>query len=189
MCVASFGEFDFGYNGGGELMELLRQWLFGITGTTLLLAVADSLMPSGSVKQVGRLICGLLLLIMIVKPVLQLSQESLEEIGAGYQSQLTKQEKEMENYYNNQLKIIIEQNIATYILDKAMELGVRVQPFVVCQLGEDDIFEPVSVVIEECPVEIQMELMDILCEELSLDATQIQMKEAFYEDMELPLHS
>ena len=52
------------------MMELVRQWLLGVTCTALVLAVADSLAPEGSVKRVCRLAGGLALLIAAVCPVL-----------------------------------------------------------------------------------------------------------------------
>ena len=43
-------------------MELLRQWLTGVTCAAIIVALADSLMAGGTVRRIGRLAGGLLLL-------------------------------------------------------------------------------------------------------------------------------
>jgi len=51
------------------MMELVRGWLLGITGAAILAAVADGLMPEGGVRQVGKLVCGLVLLFAVLAPL------------------------------------------------------------------------------------------------------------------------
>ena len=41
------------------MMELLRQWLVGVTCAAMIIALADSLTPSGTVRKVGKLVGGL----------------------------------------------------------------------------------------------------------------------------------
>lgn len=167
-------------------MELIRQWLLCITGTTLLVALVDSFMPQGPVKHIGRLICGLLLLITIVTPILKLSQEQLELIGSEWKENLMQQEEDMEHYYNNQLKFIIEQEFVSYILDKAMEWGYTLYPIVQCQLNSDGIYVPIFIELHSFPSELSPDFIDTLCEDLALDPSQIQTKEVTHEILELP---
>lgn len=47
------------------MMELLRQWLVGITCAAMIVALADSLTPSGTVRKIGRMAGGLLLLVAV----------------------------------------------------------------------------------------------------------------------------
>ena len=44
------------------MMEAGRTWLLSVLVTCVLCAAADGLMPPGGVRQVGRLVCGLVLL-------------------------------------------------------------------------------------------------------------------------------
>ncbi|MFI3251352.1 MAG: stage III sporulation protein AF [Eubacteriales bacterium] len=125
------------------MMELLRQWLLGMIGTTILVAIADGLMPSGGVKQVGKIVCGLMLLVMIVKPLLTLSEEALVAISEPWYH--GSEEEEMEKYYNDQMKSIIEGKIASYIMDKATESDCSAE--VVCELSEDGVFVPIQVIL------------------------------------------
>ena len=56
------------------MMELLRQWLVGVTCAAMIIALADSLTPSGTVRKVGKLVGGLVLLLAVLQPVLNSKQ-------------------------------------------------------------------------------------------------------------------
>ena len=51
------------------MMELVKQWLLGITGAAVLAALAEGIMPEGGIRQVGKLTCGLLLLSAVLRPL------------------------------------------------------------------------------------------------------------------------
>ena len=51
-------------------MDGIRQWLMGITCAALLAALADGLMSKGAIRQIGKLICALVLLCALLRPVL-----------------------------------------------------------------------------------------------------------------------
>ena len=59
------------------MIELLRQWLTGVTCAAMIAALADSLTPAGTVKRIGRMAGGLLLLIAVVQPVLEVDFSAL----------------------------------------------------------------------------------------------------------------
>ena len=50
-------------------MGPLRVWLLGVIGVAVLTALADSVMPPGAVKRVGKLVCGLALLAALLSPL------------------------------------------------------------------------------------------------------------------------
>ena len=55
------------------MMGLVREWLLGVACTAMVLAIAQSLAPEGSVKKVCRLAGGLALLLAAVGPLLRLA--------------------------------------------------------------------------------------------------------------------
>ena len=61
------------------MMEVVRQWLLGVACTALVMAVADSLAPEGSVKKVCRLAGGLALLLAAVSPLIRLDSGMLSQ--------------------------------------------------------------------------------------------------------------
>lgn len=65
-------------------MELLRQWLTGVTCAAIIVALADSLMAGGTVRKIGQLAGGLLLLAAVVKPVLEVDLTVLSAAACGW---------------------------------------------------------------------------------------------------------
>ena len=50
-------------------MNGLREWLLGVVAAALAVSLAQSLTPDGTVKRVGRLVGGLVLLLAVVRPL------------------------------------------------------------------------------------------------------------------------
>ena len=48
------------------MLAWIKAWLLGITAAALLVAAAQSLMPGGAVRRVGRLTGGLVLLLALM---------------------------------------------------------------------------------------------------------------------------
>ena len=69
------------------MMELLGKWLIGVTAAAILCALADSLMPDGGVRRVGKLALGLVMLAAILRPLARLEVSSPAEPWEGYQAQ------------------------------------------------------------------------------------------------------
>ena len=121
------------------MMELVRQWLLGVTCTALVLAVADSLAPEGSVKRVCRLAGGLALLIAAVGPVLHVDGAMISKAVSEYQATVQTYEKELEEKNVLLYQTIIAETTAAYIVDKAEELGISCQAEVTFVYDEDGV--------------------------------------------------
>lgn len=128
-------------------MDLIRQWIVGITCAAMIAALAEALAPEGSVKKAGRLAGGLLLMLAVVRPLVgldygalagSLSQSRLYE--AGYAQVLEEKNIEL-------MKAIIEEQTAAYISDKAGALGMDCTAQVTYHYGEDGQIWPESVVV------------------------------------------
>ena len=116
------------------MMELLRQWLTGVTCAAIIVALADSLMAGGTVRKIGRLAGGLLLdLAVLSSSSIRLEAEAVpaaEEAGL------------------DMMKSIIGEETGAYILDKAEELGISCQEVqVTCAVEENGVPYPASVVV------------------------------------------
>lgn len=118
------------------MMDWVRQWLIGVTCAALLAALADGLMPKGAVKQVGRLVCALVLLCALLRPVLTLRMpDGIERIN-GATVEVQQQQARLEQSSGLLLKTLIERESAAYIVDKAAELGAVCRAQVTCTAGE-----------------------------------------------------
>ena len=105
------------------MMAGVGSWLLSITGASVLCALADGLMPAGPVRRVGRLVCGLVLLAVILAPLAQLDLEGGQRWLEEYHLGLEDRTQELERQVDEQMKTIIEQEYAAYIVDKAAEMG------------------------------------------------------------------
>ena len=118
----------------------MSSWLIGVVAAAMLVAVARSLMPAGAVQQVGSLVCAVMLLWAVLKPLAPLAQSLLGEFHFVGQTQGMEVEWSQQN--EQLLKSFIEQECRTYIVDKAEELGIACQAHVTCRLGEEGVWLP-----------------------------------------------
>ena len=118
---------------------LIRQWLLGVVCTALVMAVADSLAPEGSVKKVCRMAGGLALLLAAAGPIIRLDGGMLSSVLEGHQALLQGYEETLEEQNNLFYQTIIEENTAAYIVDKAEEMGIFCQAEVTLSYDEDGV--------------------------------------------------
>lgn len=126
-------------------MELLRQWLTGVTCAAIIVALADSLMAGGTVRKIGQLAGGLLLLAAVVKPVLEVDLTVLSAASLRLEAEAVPAAEEVGL---DLMKSIIGEETGAYILDKAAELGISCQEVrVTCAVEENGVPYPASVVL------------------------------------------
>ena len=126
------------------MIELVRSWLVGVTCAALIAALADGLMPKGPVKQVGKLVCALVLLAAVLSPLARLEVPAGALGLDGLQGQVQQRQQELEEQNGQMMKTLIERETAAYIVDKAAQLGLSCQAQVTCQAGSDGTWEPWS---------------------------------------------
>lgn len=151
------------------MMGAVRSWLLAVISVSLLCAVAGALMPQGAVKRVGRLVCGLVLLAAILSPLAELDVEAGQRWLNSYLDSVDLRETELRETVNSQLKIIIEQKYAAYIVDKAAQLGLSCSARVECRETEEGLYLPIRAeVTGSWTVSAQGRLSQILSEELGI---------------------
>ncbi len=118
------------------MMALVRTWLLGVTAAAILAALADALMPEGGVKQAGRLVCGLVLLCAVLRP---LGSVNVTEISGRWEydsQELQRRSQELREETEAQMKTVIEQRLSAYSMDKAEQLGFPCRIAVTCRREE-----------------------------------------------------
>ena len=106
------------------MTELIRNWLMGITCASMVMAVAEVLVPEGSIRRICRLAGGLMLLLAAINPVLKLEEGALSRALTEYRIAAQDYGDVLVEKNNLLYKTIIEEETAAYILDKAKELGI-----------------------------------------------------------------
>lgn len=117
-------------------MELVRQWLMGVTCAALMAALADGLMAKGAVKQVGKLVCALVLLCAVLRPVLSVEIPDSGQLLSRLQKEAGDSRARLEQDSGQMLKTLIERECGAYIVDKAARFGAVCQAQVECIFGE-----------------------------------------------------
>ena len=126
-------------------MGAVRSWLLTVIGASLICALADALMPPGAVRRVGKLVCGLVLLGAVLSPLTEVDLPGGQRWVADYLASLEAREEDLTETVNSQMKVIIEQEYAAYIVDKAAQLGVACSVQVECALSEEGLYLPARV--------------------------------------------
>lgn len=112
------------------MLDVIRQWLLGITCAALVLAIAESLTPEGAIRKVGRLTGGLVLLIAMIQPLLSLDEDALTRALTEYHFSMDSYSRDLEEENWNLMKDIIEERSSAYIQDKAESMGIDCQVLV-----------------------------------------------------------
>ena len=107
-------------------MAAAREWLTGLVAVSLLLAAAQTLLPEGSVRRIFSFTGGLVLLLVLLRPLLGADLEGLSPDLAGYQAAVEVRREELEEAGKTELAALIEARTAAYISDKADALGLAV---------------------------------------------------------------
>lgn len=124
------------------MMAALKEWLMGVIAVSVLCAAADSLMPGGSVKKVGRFACGLVMLCVMLEPLAALRGSSITGWLEEYAYSIQTEEENLKHQVVHTQKAVIEEYCAAYISDKAAELGVTCRVEVECTYHADGLYLP-----------------------------------------------
>ena len=101
---------------------MLKEWLLGVTAAALAVALAQALTPEGTVKKIGRLVGGLVLLLAATRPLLELGPvdwRGLEILSPAMTAE------EAGESGQEVMKSLIAQKAGAYIVDKGQSLGLR----------------------------------------------------------------
>ena len=102
-------------------MTGIKEWLLGVTAAALAVSLAQALTPEGTVKKIGRLAGGMILLLAAVRPLA--GWEGLSLDGLSLPPDTAAIEKGAESR-EEAMKILIAQKAGAYIVDKGQSLGL-----------------------------------------------------------------
>ena len=149
------------------MIGALREWLTSIVVVTLLLSVAQTLVPEGSIRRVASFVGGLILLAALLRPVLGADLERLRLVMDDYEQALQEAREELASSGETELTERIEERTAAYISDKADALGLEVSVRVKAAAGPDGVSLPDRV---ELTGPYSRELADFMARELGIPA-------------------
>ena len=124
------------------MIGMLRTWLLGLTVSAMALSLAESLVAQEGIRRVLRLAGGVLLVIVVVSPLMEVDLSDWDFSLADYSRQVAELEADYAGRQQAQLAASIEAELATYIWDKARQMGLAVEAEVTVAVLEDGTEEP-----------------------------------------------
>ena len=164
------------------MMDGIRTWLLAIIAASILCALAERVMPPGPVKRVGGLTCGLVLLWTILTPVARPDRGAGRAWLEDYLAALEQREMELSDQVDQGRKVLIEQEYAAYIVDKAAEWELNCTARVKCR-AEEGLYIPDETMVAGPFSDVeQSRLTQMIREDLGVPAE----RQTYYAEGELP---
>ena len=128
-------------------MSLLKTWLFGVIAAAMALSILYALVPKGALLTIAKCTGGLIMLLVVVRPLLALDPAALH-IRYEEWDHLIGQQTEAYTAENQQkMEAIIQKETAAYISEKAAALGLSCNPEVTCR-QQDGVPFPAEVTLD-----------------------------------------
>ena len=129
------------------MMAAAREWLTAVAAVTLLLSVAQLLVPPGNLREIASFVGGLILLAAIMQPLLKIDLSDIQLDFSFYQGTVEQRQAELENTQKEKLTSLIEAETEAYISDKAKSMGLTLKVRVTAEADEGGMPVPVRVEI------------------------------------------
>lgn len=126
------------------MIAAVREWLTSVVAVTLLLTVAQTLIPEGSIRKIAAFTGGLVLLAALLQPVLRTDLSRLQLDFELYDSMVQERQAELADARDRELAEVIASRTEAYILDKAAQLGLPVTVRVETETGAEGVPLPAS---------------------------------------------
>ena len=127
------------------MMAAAREWLTAVAAVTLLLSVAQLLVPPGSLWEIASFVGGLILLAAMMQPLLKIDLSDIRLDFSSYQGAVEQRQAELENTQKEELTSLIEAETEAYISDKAKSMGLTLKVRVTAEADESGMPVPVRV--------------------------------------------
>ncbi len=120
-------------------MEAIRGWILSLTAAALLTAGAEALLPkSGGVGKAGRLVCGLIMILVLLQPATARPRVDWAARLTEYRAQAGLYAAGLEETDEMLLQTIIEERSGAYIEEAAAGQGISCRVTVTCTRGEGE---------------------------------------------------
>ena len=115
------------YEGGDSGLKAIYQYFLALTAAGLLCAMIQSFLPKDGTGRITRLACGLLLLLVTLRPILHLDADDMFRYLTQLELKKDFAVSGVEIQSRDLTARIISRKLQAYVLDKAAEMGVKIQ--------------------------------------------------------------
>ena len=117
-------------------MSILRTWLFGVMAAAMALSILYALVPKGALLTIAKCTGGLVMLLVVVRPLLALAPGELHLQYEEWERTIQQQTETYTAANQQEMETLIQEETAAYISEKAAQLGVVCHPEVTCQVRD-----------------------------------------------------
>lgn len=114
------------------MMTFLREWILSILAVSLLLGILLAAMPKGTVRQVGALAAGMVLFLVVLRPITEHAPRWLSGALEEQYQAASAYSEDLQVTDESYLESIMSQRCAEYIVSQAEDLGYSVEAEVGC---------------------------------------------------------
>lgn len=119
------------------MVEILRGWLLGLVAAALILTVLRALVPKGSIRPVARVTAGLVLLLVLLRPLAGLGGGSLRVRYDELEREITARIEDYQTLHENELEsIIADQHRRHMYRSRQRHLGLTCRAEVRCEVRD-----------------------------------------------------
>lgn len=116
------------------MVDTLRAWLLGLAAAALILTVLRALVPKGNIRTAARVTSGLVLLLVLLRPLTGLGSGTLQTDYDELTREINARIGDYQALHEEKLESIIEEKTAAYISEQAQQLGLTCRAEVRCAL-------------------------------------------------------
>lgn len=128
-------------------MSLLKTWLFGVIAAAMALSILYALVPKGALLTIAKCTGGLIMLLVVVRPLLALDPAALHIRYEEWDCLIGQQTEAYTAENQQKMEAIIQKETAAYISEKAAALGLSCNPEVTCR-QQDGVPFPAEVTLD-----------------------------------------
>lgn len=159
------------------MTDSLRNWIMSILACGVLFCMAEAILPSGPVRAVGRMSIGLVLFLVVLRPMTGAVPQAIAAFLQVDVSVATEEQLQLQETNESYLETIMREKSEEYIQAQAEALEVPVEAEVSCK-WQDGLPVPDKVRIRGTARSGQVQqLVEIVERELGIRKEQIQYEE------------
>lgn len=128
---------------GGDMMDAVRQYIISIIYASVVCAVFKGFLGKSASSRLIKLLCGMLLLFTFLKPLKQIDLPDIIGPSRWNEDIANEAIRRGEELSQNAMADIISTKLASYVEEKATELGAEV--WVEIKLSDEEIPAPVGI--------------------------------------------
>lgn len=106
------------------MIDTIRQWLWGVITASICLAVLESLVPKGAIRNIAKISGGFVMFLVVLQPLSNFDYDDWDWKFSDYQLEIDSKIDSYRDDYHHQMESIIANELSAYISKKTEQMGI-----------------------------------------------------------------